>query len=86
MYLFIRRAKWYAAVLYILFYKGLAAALVVAAPYATLFADRYAYLHRGFYGAGGEFLVPIILLGAAVAVYGTGKHLALRYYTKNTAR
>lgn len=72
-------------VLYVYIYKGLAACCVVGAPYLTLLADRYAFTQRGYYGVGGEFLVPIYILTAGIIVFATGRKTE-RYFGYSTFR
>lgn len=65
--------------LYVYLYKGLSACCLVGAPYITLLADRYAFMQRGYYGVGGEFLVPIYLLTTCIILYATGTKVE-RYF------
>lgn len=41
-------------------FKMLVVIIFFATPYVSMFADRAAYMERGYFAVGGEFAIPIL--------------------------
>lgn len=59
-------------------YKALSLVLLFAAPYIAMYCDRGAYRFRGYFGIGGEFLVPVFVFVASFLIFHAGRTLTVK--------